>query len=385
MGVVIAVFAILGVAASFLTPPFPDTLDSKLSLLNLKYGLTEAEALGDGKLDVAFTQSFSFDFAKTNVLNALKPQKELILKIQNEEEDSLQNIFLLKLRTDLDLEKIAQEYRNLDGIDYVEQNYSINLDGDGAVTKSSRNNKVKTSNFNDKSVIVAVIDSGVDVSHSDLSGKFVDGWDFLKNRKLVTDELGHGTHIAGIITKNSASAKIMPLKFTDGKNGKVSDLIKAIKYASDNGAKIINLSLGLTEKSSALKEAIDYATKKNIYIVAAAGNYNSSDEYYPAAYSKVFAVAALDKKGNKLYQSDFGKWVDYSVQAQDVYSTLPKDTYGYGTGTSQAAPFLTAKIADIISSDKITGVSSLSSNLKKTSKKVSDKNFTGLLGRELSR
>jgi len=164
----------------------------------------------------------------------------------------------------------------------------------------------------------------------------------------------------------------MPLKFTDSKTGRLIDVVKAIKFASDSdkSVKIINLSLGLKEASQTLKEAVDYAQEKNIIIVAAAGNDNSDVKYYPAAWPEVISVAAVDSKDEKVFVSNYGNWVKYSAQGQDIYSTVPDGKYAYSTGTSQAAPVVTAKIAEILSnlSDSANTLSEIDSQLKKSSK-----------------
>lgn len=123
-------------------------------------------------------------------------------------------------------------------------------------------------------------------------------------------------------------------------------------FAVDNHADVINLSLGLREKSSLLADAVNYAFAKGVPIAAAAGNYNTNKQYYPAAYDNVIAVAGLAKDGAKLPQSNFGTWVDYSVVAQDILSDAPGNKYAYATGTSQAVAFVSAKIARILERTK---------------------------------
>ncbi len=160
----------------------------------------------------------------------------------------------------------------------------------------------------------------------------------------------------------------------------MSALIKSIKFAADNGSQIINLSLGLKTDSKVLDEAISYAQNKNIIIVAAAGNYNTDAKYYPAAAPDVIAVAALDKKDQKLYQSNYGSWVDFSALGQDIYSTSLNNNYTYRTGTSQAAPFVTAKLVDLISiADEDYKISDIISQLKENSEPIDD----NLLGRKV--
>lgn len=346
-----------------------------LAFLNSQYGLTEVEALnGSNKLSSVFAS----DLIQTNIFDIFKPKKELIVKLKSDSLSSFSDVFLLKLRTNTDLQEIAKQYESIDAVLYAEPNFQVELNDDSNVV--TENVSVSTDISTD--VVVAVVDSGVDINHKDLKDRIVSGYDFVSDDQDVSDDYGHGTHVAGIIASNS-SAKIMPIKFTDGKTGKMSDLAKSIKFAVDNNADVINLSLGLGEKSALLMDSIDYAFKKDIPVVSAAGNYNSSKKYYPAAYGKAIAVTGLANDGNKLPQSNFGTWVDYSVKAQDILSTIPGDDYGYATGTSQAAPFVTAKIVKILVDGKVSGIRSILLELDKISTPINTGKFAWLLGRGL--
>lgn len=346
-----------------------DTNERELSQLNLKYGLTEIEAL-DGSSD----QIFAADILKTNTFEANEPQRELILKLNKE-------VFLLKLRTSADTSEIAQQYATINAVEYAEPNFQVELAGNSS-TKEATNSSSQVVDSENSDITVAVIDSGVDIKHNDLKNRVVEGYNVLDDNKDVTDNAGHGTHIAGIIANNS-NAKIMPIKFTNGKKGKLSDLAKAINFAVDNNANIINLSLGLTEKSSLLKESIEHAYENNIPVVAAAGNYNTNKKYYPAAYSEVIAVSGLANSGEKLPQSNFGTWVDYSVKAQDILSTMPDNKKSYATGTSQAAPFISAKIVEILELATDLDIESLIQQLDEASKPIETGKFAFLLGKTL--
>jgi len=365
---------------------------TKLSKLNSEYGLVAVDILDNSEHQQSFVLNEIFDAnnLKTSIFDASKPKKELLVKIRNDDELSfINNVFLLELRTDANPEEIAKQYESLDIVSYAEPNFNVELSSDnddysGDDLLNFTKNNVENENDLTSKITVAVIDSGVDIEHKDLKGKVVDGYDFVSEKECVSDNLGHGTHVAGIIANNS-SAKIMPIKFTDGKIGKLSYLAKAIKFAVDNDADVVNLSLGINENSSLLKAAIDYAVKKNVTVVAAAGNYNTNKKYYPAAYSKVISVTGLSNKEDKLPLSNFGTWVDYSVKAQDVYSALPDNKYGYETGTSQAAPFVSAKIADILDDDdsENNNLKSIISDLNKMTTPIKSSHYKGLLGRTL--
>jgi subtilisin family serine protease len=154
--------------------------------------------------------------------------------------------------------------------------------------------------------IVAVIDSGICADHPDLAGRILPGYDFVEGDTIPQDEIGHGCGVAGIIAANvdngigiagvSTTAQIMPLRVLDGNGiGRYSDVAAAIVYATDNGASIINLSLGGLYPSNLLQDAIIYATERGVTVVAAAGNTGDDRELYPAAYGPVISVGAVQQ------------------------------------------------------------------------------------------
>ncbi len=223
-----------------------------------------------------------------------------------------------------------------------------------------------------RGVVVAVIDTGIDSTHQDLnqnvwhdpneSNNSVYGWNFVVDKANPRDDHGHGTHVAGIIgavtnTKVGISGvakkvSIMSVKYySDGNTGPVNlrNTIKAIEYAVDHGARIINYSGGGPEFSEDEYLAIKKAEAKGILFVAAAGNEHqntdlSQNYYYPSAYhlSNIISVAATDIHNQILPSSNWGKKaVDVAAPGENIYSTLPGGRYGFMTGTSQATAFVT--------------------------------------------
>jgi len=279
---------------------------------------------------------------------------------EEENEERIQDIPKGSLRDRIqDTEKVIEEgWKSSEGEEAVEEEVSETVKEE--VTEKLTGDREQGAEepvavLPGNAVVVAVIDSGVDVTHPDLSGVVVSSWNFMNDSSEVSDELGHGTHTAGIIAKNSPTARIMALKFSDGTNGGLSELIAAIRYAVDNGADIINLSLGFRQDVQSVREVLDYANSKGVIVVAAAGNHRSDEKYYPAALDNVIGVTGLRKNGERLPTSNFGEWVDFSIVAQDVYSTAPGGTYGYRTGTSQAAALVTAVIANQLQTLKSQG------------------------------
>ncbi len=207
-----------------------------------------------------------------------------------------------------------------------------------------------------KPVIVAVLDTGVDVNHPDLRTRLVSGINMLNPLKSSRDSDGHGTHIAGIIsalTNNKtgiagvagmAPVKVMPVKVFDGNEGSDVSISNGIIWAVDHGARVINMSFGSYSKSEVLNEAIDYAYKKGVVLVAAAGNWASEEVSYPAAVSRVIAVSAIDNKNNISEFSSYGPLIDICAPGEDIYSTFwdpyKGSTYTEMSGTSMASPMV---------------------------------------------
>jgi subtilisin family serine protease len=210
-------------------------------------------------------------------------------------------------------------------------------------------------------VIVAVLDSGVNTSHPDLSGNIINGWNYVDNNDDVTDEDGHGTMVAGIIAamaNNSigiagvaSNVSIMPLKVLSSSGGSWTDLDKAILRAAHSGARIITMSLGgeYSRPSMAIEAAINHAYQDGCLLVAAAGNDNNSEPFYPAACENVIAVAAIDQISIKAAFSNYGEYIDLCAPGVNILATSKDGSYVYGSGTSFAAPFVTGVIALMIS------------------------------------
>jgi subtilisin family serine protease len=235
----------------------------------------------------------------------------------------------------------------------------------------------------DSNLVVAVIDDGVDISHPDLTARrwvnpgeiagnhiddegngFIDdvnGWDFCNVDNTVHDDdtAAHGTHVAGSIAASAngigiagvaPSVKIMAVKFLPddpeaaptGDCGTDSGAAKAIAYAYENGARIINASWGGYGDSQALSDAIGAAP--DALFVAAAGNDNVDNDvtpFYPASFAlpNVLSVAAIHNEGHLTSFTNYGAaTVDLSAPGEDILSTVPGDFWAYASGTSMAAP-----------------------------------------------
>jgi type VII secretion-associated serine protease mycosin len=209
-------------------------------------------------------------------------------------------------------------------------------------------------------VTVAVVDSGVRATHVDLRGAVLAGTDFVSpGGNGESDPNGHGTHVAGIIAARSngvggvggaPAVRILPVRVLDASgSGYMSDVASGVIWSADHGARVINLSLGGSSPSPSLEQALQYANGKGAVVVAAAGNGAESGNapLYPAAYKEAIAVAAVDSNLHRASFSQYGSYVDLAAPGVDILSDWgSSDTaYAYASGTSMAAPFVSAAAA----------------------------------------
>lgn len=211
---------------------------------------------------------------------------------------------------------------------------------------------------------IAVIDSGCDINHVSLKDSIAGVRNFTtednKNPRIVTDRVGHGTHVAGIIAANedknimsgvAPDAELYILKAIDKTgSGKLSWVINAINYAVELDVDIISMSLGMPESDPKLERAINNAVKKGISVVCAAGNegdtnYDDFEYSYPAAYVDVISVGAVDKKSVPASFTNSNLVIDCVAPGVDIVSTYPNNTYASLSGTSMATPYVTGSIA----------------------------------------
>ncbi|NJR16118.1 MAG: S8 family serine peptidase [Calothrix sp. CSU_2_0] len=242
--------------------------------------------------------------------------------------------------------------------------------------------------YTGEGIVVAVLDTGVDRNHEDLknniwknskeiegNGKdddgngYVDdvyGWNFDSNNNNTIDVAGHGTHVSGTIAaeKNDKGAtgvaynsKIMAVKVLDDSgSGSYDSIAKGIHYAVDNGAKVINMSLGGGSRNQVMEEALQYASSKGTIVVMAAGNSGSSSPIYPARYAKNtgIAVGAVDKNGEQASfsnRSGNDQLTYVTAPGVSIYSTVPNNGYENYNGTSMASPHVAGVVALMLSAN----------------------------------
>lgn len=256
-----------------------------------------------------------------------------------------------------------------------------------------------------KSVVVAVVDTGVDYKHPDLAANIwtntkeiagngidddgngyiddIHGWDFGDKDNDPNDndtskkQYGHGTHVAGIlgavgnnnlgVSGVSPNVSIMVTKHYRANDsvGYLWDIPQGIRYAVDNGAKVINLSLGSSSFDKAQFEALSYANDRGVLVIASAGNNGRNNDvtpYYPANYDlpNIITVASLDQNNNLASDSSYGfQSVDIAAPGVGIYSTFPDSRYATWGGTSMAVPYVTGAAALLLAANPKLTVSEL--------------------------
>ncbi|MFE9654046.1 type VII secretion-associated serine protease mycosin [Micromonospora sp. NPDC006431] len=213
-----------------------------------------------------------------------------------------------------------------------------------------------------RGVVVAVIDSGVDGSHPDLAGQVLPGIDLVSpDGADGPDPVGHGTTVAGLIAGRAdddrgvvglaPDAKILPVRVLDDENRYDDAMIvaKGVRWAVDNGARVINLSLGGSSDSPALAAALDYAFARDVVVVACTGNLatsNSPKVWYPAREPGVIAVAGLERNTKNLWSGSItGHETVVTAPATALYGARPASGYWRVQGTSFASPLVAATAA----------------------------------------
>lgn len=255
--------------------------------------------------------------------------------------------------------------------------------------------------FGSYSLVVAVIDSGIDAAHPEFAGRLLAGHNYVNPYASPNDDFGHGTHVTGILAAAAnngigvaglaAHVQILPLKVLDAQgNGTYEAISTAIYYATDYGAQVINLSLSGLSDANNLRQAIAYAASHNVFVAAAAGNcaqggaecsYLTNPNMYPAAYDGVVAVAASDHYDNWANYSGFKPYIALAapggVDWDPVWSTVPGSGYGVEFGTSMATPLVSAAAALVLTYMPAATPTQIADILKNTADKVGPYTYIG--------
>lgn len=385
--------------SSFLSNPSMD----RVKKLNNEYGMMLSVL--DEKGTNVERQLFMAGLLEGESKN--RTHKGLIASVEGKENQ----IFLLnpkKALSDKQLNSIASAYEKIPELEFVEIDQPLQLNQDSGVPSWIGGSSASTPSLPSlplptstavlpntspflhsaasatTPVRIGVFDSGIDIYHPVFANtKLETGWDGMTNQEYTTgDEVGHGTHIAGIIAEKTPSATIIPYKITSKDGGKLSNLVLAMqKGLEEDDLEVINMSFGFSTPSDILDELIDEASEKGIILVAAAGNKKSDEPFYPAYYDNVIAVGSATKGGETVDNSNYGDWVDVAGLGEYIYSALPDNRYGVQTGTSQAAAYVSAKAAQMLATGALNGnkqASEISRLLNTNLDKVLSGNLSGL-------
>jgi subtilisin family serine protease len=276
--------------------------------------------------------------------------------------------------------------------------------------------------FTGEGIVVAICDTGVDRNHPDLdaniwsnanevanngldddSNGYIDdlyGWNFISNNNNTADVNTHGTHLAGTIAGENNSfgvtgiaygARIMPVKvLSDSGSGSWQSVASGIRYATDNGANIINLSLGGSAGDSTLQSAVQYAWTRGVAVIMAAGNEGSGSPSYPAAYASSWgmAVGAVDSNGSMASFSNRSgtTQMNYVTAAGvGILSTVPNNSYATYDGTSMATPHVAGSMALLMQANRVSNLNlSLAQLEQLLISTASNANFSSSAGSGLS-
>jgi thermitase len=291
------------------------------------------------------------------------------------------NSFVIRIAPNLTMQDAGEFLRALPGVRYVEPNYlafAFATPNDPSFSQQYGPQRIQANLAWDiwqpqRTVYIAIIDTGIDSNHPDLTNKMrrhtngaVYGWNTLNNTTNALDDNGHGTHCAGIaaaeinngvgiagvaawnpnVANSRAYVQLMPVKvLSSSGSGSLDAVARGITWAADNGAHILSLSLGGAGGSQQLQDAVNYAWNRGCLVVVAAGNGGSSSPQYPAYYTNSIAVAATDSSDRLASFSQYGSWVDIAAPGVNILATYPNNQYRSLSGTSMACPHVAGAVA----------------------------------------
>jgi subtilisin family serine protease len=402
--------------------PAAGTINEKVTRKNKFFENQTNMEFTPGEFIVKLKKDTTFSRSPLTALNEKHQVYALEKVFPNAEGTILDNIYLLHVPIGSDILSIVREYASFPDVVYAEPNgkssdcsfpNDVNFSNQWYLYNTGQTFygslhgtpdadidapeawDIETGNL---VVVIAIIDTGVDYTHPDLATKIwsnadeipgngidddhngyiddVRGWNFAYNNSDPRDVIGHGTMCAGIAaaaTNNGLgiagvgwNCTIMPVKIAnDSWWWTWEDCAKAFQYAADNGADVISRSGGDYSPPNIMKDAVDYAYGKGVFLCAAAMNNNNNVEAYPAAYENVTAVAATTYNDHKASFSNYGTWVDIAAPGHYIISTMPayhvmmndppylyKQNYSFGSGTSFSCPMVAGVAGLLLSKDQ---------------------------------
>jgi len=328
-----------------------------------------------------------------------KEKRESVLRMFGLNEVAFMDVgqfSLVKATKGTDVKALAQSLLNHPSIEFVEPNHVLSADtapkdpGYARQWHLPKINALKAwqTTKGNSNIIVAVVDNGIETTHSEFAGKIISPYDVLTNRGSVPRG-EHGTHVAGIIAAAlnnkgvvgvAPNVKIMPVNVFSGESATSYYVALGIIYATNQGANIINLSLGGYSSSYYLETAVEYAASKGVILVAAAGNDDTRQRTYPAALEPVIAVSATNKQDYITQFSNYGDYIDISAPGENIYSTFPGNSYRSLSGTSMAAPVVSGTAALILSKNPLLTREEVRNILARSTVDLGDKGWDVFYG-----
>ncbi|PID57521.1 hypothetical protein CSB45_06745 [candidate division KSB3 bacterium] len=343
-----------------------DTGSRHLDILNRQFGVTRVEAVFDNR-------------GGGRTISQNNP---------------LTKVMLLKLGERADVHSALRAYADLDEIEYAELNYIYHIfSSPDDPFISSQYSLFSASSYGidalrgwsiesgDRSIMIAIIDTGVDYRHEDLRGKVVRGYDFVNEDHDPMDDNGHGTHVAGIaagIANNGrgiagvcpeCSVLAVKVVTADG-SGANSWIANGIANAVNLGAKVLNMSLGGLDNSHTIRMAVEHAWQQGAILVAASGNDGSSAPMYPAALPQTISVGATGRYRDRTSFSNYGNTLELAAPGESIYGTVPGNRYEPWNGTSMAAPQVSGVVGLILSRNSFLNAAQVRQILDRTASDI---------------
>jgi subtilisin family serine protease len=311
------------------------------------------------------------------------------------------NVCQLKLPMGSDLSAIEQAYRESSLVEQIEPNILLRLpevipnDEEFADQWGLEKMMVPEAwnlTTGSSSVIVAILDTGIDANHPDLADRIVAGYDVVNGKAgIPEDDHGHGTEMAGIvaakgqngtgITGINWNCRVLAVKVLDSNGvGSAADVAQGLIYAAEHGAQIVNMSFGGYGNSDLLNDTIQYVHQRNVVLVAAAGNEGTDSPVYPAAYPNVLAVTATGPEDQRWPGASFGNYLDLAAPGVGILTTDFNGGYRFGTGTSHAAAMVAGVAALLKAKDARSSNAQIESRLQATAEDLGAKGRDPIFG-----
>lgn len=311
-----------------------DATGVKISEINVLIAFDKSPGKSERALVESYGGNVKRTFGIVNAVSATIPEQAIAMMLNNP------HIYAVELDKEIHVSDI--EVDNVWGISQIEADQVHPM-------------------YTGAGVNVAILDSGIDYNHPELSDNYKGGYDFVNNDSYPYDDCGHGTHVAGTIAASdngfgvvgvAPNANIYALKILDADgNGNFSDVIAALDWCVTHNIQVTNNSYGSEENpGSIVEDAFNNAQNNGIVNVASAGNEYWSPVSYPATYDSVIAVSATDNNNNLATFSNVGSSVELAAPGVSIYSTIPGGGFASYNGTSMASPHVAGTAALIIGS-----------------------------------